>query len=616
MKLKKTKLTKILAKIDELIRNAKKFEKHFRKEIEKVHPEFRQSAINLVHYISLRTQDISDLQDDLGDLSISRLGKAESHVMASMLSIRNIILRLLNKKEKKDNKKVVSIKKGKKYISRHTSALLGKKIKGSRTRIMVTLPTDSAEDKYYISDLVKSGMNAARVNCAHDDTVVWKKMIDNIYAAKKKSGRNVKVCMDLGGPKLRTGSMIPGPKLIHLQPERNTYGKITNPADVVLVKKIDEDLPEEIIQIPLNEEFLEKLNPGDTLNFIDTRDKHRKLVVGNKTGNFLTAKCFDSSYLVTGTKLELDLNGEKITTEVGEMPPLEEKIILKEGDVLRLHKEDVHGEPAEYDEEGNMIKTAHISCTLNKVFDDVKLGELIVFDDGKIEGVIKEKNNDEMLVEISYAKEGGAKLKADKGINLPNSSLKVKGLTQKDRKDLEFVAKNADVVNMSFVNDEQDVMDLVDELNKLEAEQLGIILKIETKTGVKNLPKILLTAMQTYPIGVMIARGDLAIEIGWKNLAEVQEEILMLCEAAHIPIVWATQVLESMAKKGRPSRAEITDAAMADRAECVMLNKGPFIHETIKTLEEILQSAQQHQDKRAPLMRKLKLVDANIIENN
>ena len=78
-------------------------------------------------------------------------------------------------------------------------------------------------------------------------------------------------------------------------------------------------------------------------------------------------------------------------------------------------------------------------------------------------------------------------------------------------------------------------------------------------------------------VGVMIARGDLAVECGYERLAEVQEEMLWFCEAAHIPVIWATQVLESLAKKGMPSRAEITDAAMGERAECVMLNKGPHI---------------------------------------
>src|SRR5436853_963876 len=101
--------------------------------------------------------------------------------------------------------------------------------------------------------------------------------------------------------------------------------------------------------------------------------------------------------------------------------------------------------------------------------------------------------------------------------------------------------------------------------------------------------------MRSYPAGVMIARGDLAVECGWDRLAEVQEEILWLCEAAHLPVVWATQVLETLAKTGLPSRAEITDAAMAQRAECVMLNKGPHVEEAIRTLADILERMQAHQ---------------------
>ena len=120
----------------------------------------------------------------------------------------------------------------------------------------------------------------------------------------------------------------------------------------------------------------------------------------------------------------------------------------------------------------------------------------------------------------------------------------------------------------------------MEEFKALNANDIGIILKIETQAGFKNLPGILLAAMQSYPIGVMIARGDLAIEGGWQNLAGMQEEIMSLCAAAHIPIVWATQVLETLSKKGIPSRAEITDAAMAQQAECVMLNKGPHIVRT------------------------------------
>jgi pyruvate kinase len=112
-------------------------------------------------------------------------------------------------------------------------------------------------------------------------------------------------------------------------------------------------------------------------------------------------------------------------------------------------------------------------------------------------------------------------------------------------------------------------------------------------------------AAQDRPAGVMIARGDLAVEVGPERLAEVQEEVLWLCEAAHLPAVWATQVLESLAKSGFPSRAEITDAAMGGRAECVMLNKGPRIVDAIGTLDSILRRMATHQVKKTALLRRL-----------
>jgi pyruvate kinase len=108
------------------------------------------------------------------------------------------------------------------------------------------------------------------------------------------------------------------------------------------------------------------------------------------------------------------------------------------------------------------------------------------------------------------------------------------------------------------------------------------------------------------PFAVMLARGDLAVELGYQRLAEMQEEILWLCEAAHVPIIWATQVLESLAKKGIPSRAEITDAAMSVRAECVMLNKGPFINEAVTMLDDVLTRMQAHQSKKTPQLRALR----------
>ena len=134
---------------------------------------------------------------------------------------------------------------------------------------------------------------------------------------------------------------------------------------------------------------------------------------------------------------------------------------------------------------------------------------------------------------------------------------------------------------------------------------MGIILKIETRPGFDQLPLIMIAALRHHPVGIMVARGDLAIEVGFERLAEIQEEILWLSEAAHMPVVWATQVLETLAKTGMPSRAEVTDAAMGVHAECVMLNKGEHIVEAVQFLDHILHKMQAHHVKKRSMLRRL-----------
>ena len=174
-----------------------------------------------------------------------------------------------------------------------------------------------------------------------------------------------------------------------------------------------------------------------------------------------------------------------------------------------------------------------------------------------------------------------------------------------DEAALAFAAAHADLVALSFVQRPSDIGDLRRRLADLGGHGVGIVLKIETRKAFSRLPGLLLAAMAAERVGVMIARGDLAVECGFERLAEVQEEILWLCEAAHLPVIWATQVLDQLARSGQPSRAEITDAAMSERAECVMLNKGPYISEAVSTLDDILRRMAGHQHKKNPLLRRL-----------
>ena len=197
-------------------------------------------------------------------------------------------------------------------------------------------------------------------------------------------------------------------------------------------------------------------------------------------------------------------------------------------------------------------------------------------------------------------------MRTAKGINLPDTVLPIPALTATDRANLPFIIDHADLVELSFARTPRDVEDLLTALGELGDSRLGVVVKIETAQAFQNLPAILMAALRRPHTGVMIARGDLAGECGYDRLAELQEEILWLCEAAHLPVIWATQVLDQLARTGRPSRAEITDAAMGVRAECVMLNKGPYILDAVATLADILDRMTGHHEKKNSLLRPLR----------
>ena len=353
---------------------------------------------------------------------------------------------------------------------------------------------------------------------------------------------------------------------------------------------------------------------GDIVELTDTRGRERTLQVVDVDESSCVCANDRTGYVIQGTRLRL-LRGNDVLCEdeVGILPEVEHSLSLSVDDDLLLTKAEEFGKPAVQNEDEVVYQPAQIGCSLSAVFADARPGERVFFDDGKIGGVIREvpRGNGERRLEvrITYAANGTAKLHAEKGINLPDTKLSISALTPKDRRDLEFASRHGDLISLSFVRRPEDVAELIHELDCLGAGDTGIVIKIENRPAVEALPQILLTAMRRPKIAVMVARGDLGVEIGFERMAEIQEEILWLCEAAHVPVIWATQVLESLAKRGLPSRAEVTDAAMSGRAECVMLNKGPHMLLALDFLCDVLARMKEHQTKKSALMRKLSVAE-------
>ncbi len=507
MGITREQLRKMALQIDEVVDLVQQQDAENSPVLQQVGPIYKESAKNLMHYSTFRSFDARNMQRGLKELGLTRLANSEGNILGSLLKLKLIVHSLLGSTPNLSNNEFLSIGDGNKLLKKHTDQLFGKNNKKRRVRIMVTMPSEAATDYNMVLEMVKNGMDCARINCAHDNPEAWKAIIQNIHKAAKECSTTVKVAMDLAGSKVRTGTIDFG-----------NQGKSKNGA----------------------------------------KKKRRPFILLNKED-------------------KLNVSG-------------------KENEAI----------PSEYDNKGNLLKPATIGCVPPQIIERVEKGAPILFDDGKIEGEIVETAPDYFEVKITRAKPGGSKLKEKKGINLPTLDLGISGLTGKDREDLKFVVKHADIVNYSYVNDEKDVKYLLTVLEYLGAdEDLGVILKIETNLAYKNLINILITAMQRKHLGVMIARGDLALEVGWKNMAMVQEGILSFCSAAHIPVVWATQVLEGLAKKGMPSRSEISDITSSVQAECVMLNKGPHINEAISFLDEVLYNVENSHDKKEVMLPKM-----------
>jgi pyruvate kinase len=291
----------------------------------------------------------------------------------------------------------------------------------------------------------------------------------------------------------------------------------------------------------------------------------------------------------------MDIGGPKVRTGNVTTPPGQDRLHI--GDELLLTNRDMTGQ--------DCFSTG---CTLPQVFARLDIGHPISVDDGKLRGHIMRRTANGLVARIEEGRTKGLKLKAEKGLNFPGVDLGLDPLTERDIADLDFIARHADMVGYSFVETAAHVIALQRELaaRREDWRSLALVAKIETPRAVHNLPEIIVQAAGRQPLAIMIARGDLAIELGFERLAEMQEEILWLCEAAHVPAIWATQVLEGLVTKGLPSRGEMTDGAMAARAECIMLNKGPNAAAGVSALVRLLHRMGEHQHKKTPTLRALR----------
>ena len=290
----------------------------------------------------------------------------------------------------------------------------------------------------------------------------------------------------------------------------------------------------------------------------------------------------------------LDTKGPEIRTGKFSSP----EVNLVEGQNFIITMEDVLGDETK--------------CTVSykELVNDVKPGNQILIDDGLVGLVVKEIKGQEILCIVQNA----GTIKDNKGVNVPNVKINLPAITPKDKKDIEFgIEQGIDFIAASFVRKASDVLAIREILEEHNATNIQIISKIENQEGVDNIDEILEVSD-----GLMVARGDLGVEIPTEDIPIVQKELIKKCNILGKPVITATQMLDSMIRNPRPTRAEVTDVANAifDGTDAIMLSgetaAGKYPLESVKTMASIAIRAEQTLDYEELLKTKVKLRQLNI----
>jgi pyruvate kinase len=307
--------------------------------------DFRESALNLAHYLALRRRDLRDLQRPLMRLGLSSLGRSESRVVPTLLAVRAALAALtgLAPEEGPSDETFFA---GEQRLAERTRELLGASASSRAVALLVTCPTEAAEEPSFMQTLAEHGVEAVRINCAHDDADHWRQMIEHVRAAERATGRRLIILMDLAGPKIRTGA----------------------------------------VRLPAGQE---RIGQGAMLTIV---------------------------------------------------PP---------GGLGRLELDDQH---------------FAVECTLPEALSAIKAGDRLFIDDGKLGAEVERVEACGVLARVTSVVAKGIRLKAEKGLNFPDTELNVAALTDKDRTDLDFIAAHADGIEFSFVQSVADVKMLQDAL--------------------------------------------------------------------------------------------------------------------------------------------------------
>ncbi|MEN9236171.1 MAG: pyruvate kinase, partial [Gloeomargarita sp. GMQP_bins_25] len=398
-------LADLIDQVTQLRDHALHLETTYRDVVARVAPSYQPSARNLLHYLALRQHDVRPLQDELAALGLSSLGRCEAHTLHTLEQVLRALHCLAGRVYRGEGvTPPVNFQEGQRLLRDHSRELFGELPAGRHRHIMVTMPTEAATQPALVAQLLAEGMDIMRINCAHDEPAVWLRMIEHLRQAQRQIGRPCRICADMAGPKLRTGTW-PGVPVLKLRPKRDLRGRVLAPARFWLVAEGADAATLAGTVVPVKGDLVAQAQVGDAIALEDAAGRRRSLVVVAKEAEALQVASQRTVYLETGLSLRLWHQGQPVaaTAEIGFLPPRYEGIPVQVGDELLLVPETDRADPT--------ARPPVVPCTLGEALAAVQPGQRIWFDDGKVGGRVLAKEGQRLRLEITTTRPGGDALK-------------------------------------------------------------------------------------------------------------------------------------------------------------------------------------------------------------
>lgn len=583
------------------------------------------SLVNLAHYLAMREldrQSMETLADELAAAGLASLDAVEAHVMASLTAMLQLLNCGSDTPEGLFTGQLAGFdyplrKTGQAILQNNRVAVLGRACNentpvGAKC-IAVTLPDEAATDYRLVGQLVRSGMTIARIQCARGNAAQWRQMIGNVRRAVLDNHASCRILMELAGRQARIGAIFNDPQSLYIKVKKNGDGKSARPIRFVIVpdeqgKSIAARELNQAFVIPVPRAVYANLSHHDRLSLVDVRGKLRHITITKASDEHaVLGYCEKTVHLMTGLPVTwqrcFDLQcgdyREEHTFRFVNVNSAAGKVRLRIGDCVFLHKRQIWSFIENDTSRGASAYAAHIQCSVPEIIDLLELGARVWIDQGKLSAYVCEKTGGYVVLRITktHARAGGkavsrgVRLKTGMQLDFPGTVLDGLALTNKDCSDLGFICDHADMVGLPGIETASDMRALTAALRQRNACALPVVLTVEATRVARYLPNILFSALPVHPISVMVVGGSIA----WSGNqavvssgADIRQEIMQLCRAAHVPVVWAPYALESTVRYSARNRLELADAVLQIRAEGVLLNYGENIVQALQLLQTAL----------------------------